>query len=124
MNTQVSYVVISDIAFENAVADGETFDFTISMTTNLSGLIRTDSQLTVEFAYDNGSKSITIPCYVNDVLIDEYTFTNLAIPNTADDNTITSITLAFDYLDSVWRNINFTYRGTISESIRYLNVVT
>lgn len=125
MNTKTSYVVFNTVTTNSPATDGESFQFSIKLTTNLAGLIRTDSYLTVTFVGSDGSShSSIVYCYDGDTLIDTYSFTGLSIPNDAGTNTITGISLDFDYLDEVWRNINFTYKGSITEQIKYDYVVS
>lgn len=119
MNDKLSYVVQTNTTFQNAVTQGEVFEYSITLTTGLSGLIRNDSYLRVTFKSSAGSTYTTeIPCYVDDVLITEHTFGGLTLNNTENTNSITGIELAFDYLDDVWRNINFVYKGAITEQIK------
>jgi hypothetical protein len=125
MNTKTSYVTIGSITTSNVAANGEVFNFSIAMTTNLSGLIRLDSYLTFTFTGDDDTQyTFPVNCYSGDTLIDTYDFTGLILPNLDETNDITAITLNFDYLDEIWRNINFTYKGSVTEKIQYSYVVS
>jgi len=122
MNTKLSGVNMTSVTLDTDATSE--YLFSITLNTNLSGLIREDSLLTVTFAYATGENTATIPCYESGSLITSHTFSGLTIPNTDNDNTITAIVLEFDYLDDTWATINFTYNGTMTEQITYSNVVT
>lgn len=125
MNTKISYVTLAAVTYDTPPADGDLFQFAVTLTSGLSGLIRNDSYLTVTFTGSSGSEStFTIPCYVDGVLIDSHTFTTLSLPNNSGTSTITQVELEFDYLEDIWRNINFTYRGSVTEKINLLIVVS
>lgn len=126
MDTRLSYVILSAVTFTAPDATGShQYDFTIKLTTNLSGLIRTDSILQFEITGSNGSTYTTsTQCYQDGVLITSKELTGLLLPNNDGDNTISDMTLEFDYLDAVWRTINFTYGGSMSERIQYINIVS
>ena len=122
MNTLISYANLTATTFQNAAGE-EQYNFAIALTTNLAGLIREDSVLTVDFQYGGESHLFDVQCYSGGSLITEHEFTGLAIPNVAGNNTITAVTLAFDYLDENWRTINFTYGGSMVEQIEFVHTL-
>jgi len=124
MNMRISYVNLTGTTFENAAGE-ETYNFSITLSPQLSGLIREDSVLAVKVTDKAGTEfNKYVQCYNEGSLITQYVISDIVVPNDGGDNNITSITLDFDYLDDLWQSINFTYGGSMTERFQFVHTLT
>jgi hypothetical protein len=121
MDTRTSYVDISAISYENGTAG--IFNFSISATTDLSGPIRPESTLKFTLLSINqevGNEFIVQTHNPDGTLIESVTLSPITLlPSNDEDNNITSIELDFSGvgMDMFWQNINYIYKGKITEYI-------
>lgn len=112
---------LTGVNFASANDEGEFYDFSISISTGLSGDIRPDSTLDFTFlASDGQSKTHTVQCYdQSGNQINSYEFEGLSISDNDGSNTISGISITFDDVADFFGRLNFVYRGMITEVIRF-----
>jgi hypothetical protein len=115
--TEYDSTTVDDITYDNSYAGN--YQFSISMTTDLSGVIREDSRLSVTVV--DQMHDVTWPfifdmfdgsAYVTSITLDA-----LSIQNDNADDEIQQIVLSIPDIANFWKNINFQYRGSIQEQV-------
>lgn len=109
-------------AYDNHLSG--TVRFTLKARTDLSGLIRPESQIAFTVVNEESqSLDFLFSCYDNGTPVTSFTLSPLSLGNDAGDDEITSLTLTVSDIAEFWKVINVGYGGEIVETVEWVVVV-
>lgn len=116
-------VAIDSVTYDNQNAG--VYDFTLSIKTDLAGIIRPESRLSITaISSDGGETDFSFACYEGETPVTTFVLDPLSLGNRNADDEITNIVLTIANIAEFWRAINFAYGGKIDEVIQWTMIPT